>query len=147
MEIVIPVIPSVTLVHLVRNEFLNKITCAAGIIDSTHCTASEEVAILKFLLLWRQSVSAEHIVETVEHNVVIESWVTVLVWMFWIPTRLRVQHQLSVSHEIDRLSVSHTVLVDQVGCRVVDDVIMVNETCHLRTEYLSTVPVRSVSVW
>ena len=141
MEVVIPVIPSVTLVHLVRDEFLNEIACAAGIVDCTHCATGEEVAILQFLLLGRQTVCAEHIVEAVEHNVVIESWVTVLVWMLWIPARQRVQHQFTVLHEIDRLSVSHTVLVDEVGCRVVDDVIVIHKTCHLRTEYLRAVPV------
>ena len=64
--------------------------------------------------------------------------------MLGIPTRLGVQHIFTIPYKIDRLSVSHTILVDYIGCRMVNDIVMIYKTCNLRTECLVTVPVKTV---
>ena len=54
-----------------QNQLLDEIARAAGIVDGTHGTTGEEIAILEFLLLAIQGVCAEYIVETIEHDIVI----------------------------------------------------------------------------
>ena len=141
LEGIVPIIPPITLVALVRNEFLDEIARAAAVVDFTHGTSCVKVTILQFLLLCRQVFQTEHIVETVEHDVVIETWVAVLVGMLGVPTRLGVEHILAITHEVDGLAVGHSVLVDDVGCGVMDDVVVLHKTCHLRTKEFSAVPV------
>ena len=94
-----------------------------------------------FFLSRIQSVSLQHIVETIKHDVVIESWVTTLVGMFGIPARLRIQHIVTILNEVDRLTIGHTVLVNQVTCRMMNDIIMLNKSGNLRAKNLGAVPV------
>ena len=83
--------------------------------------------------------------ETVEHDVVIESWVTVFEWMLWVPTGFWVQHILTIPYKIDGLSVGHSVLVDEVGCGVVNNVVVINETGNFGAKNLGAVPVGCIS--
>ena len=140
------IIPLVAFVTLVRNKFLDEIARATSVINSTHSTTCVKRTIFMFLLFIRQGRCTENIVETVEDNVVIETWVTILIRMRWVPTWCRVQYIFTVLYKIDRLSIGHSVLVDEVGCRVVDDIVMSHEAGNLRTKDLCTVPVRSISV-
>ena len=130
----IPIIPPVTLITLVGHEFLDEIASATSIIHRTHCTVGIKLAIFKLLLVVIQRLGIDYIVETIEHDVVIESWVAILIRMLGIPTRLGVQHIFTIPYKIDRLSVSHTILVDYIGCWMVNDIVMIYKTCNLRTE-------------
>ena len=82
--------------------------------------------------------------EAIEHNIVIETGITVLIRMLGIPTWLRIQYIYTIPYKVDGLSVGHTVLVDEVCRGVVDDFIMCHKTCYLRTENLCMVPVGGI---
>ena len=127
-----------------RHQLLDEIARAAAVGHATHGAARVKRTILMLLLRRSQGIRTQHIVETVEHDVVVESRVAVLVGMFRIPVSLRVNLVLTVLHQIDRLSVRHTVLVDHVRRRVMDNLIMSHQTFHLRTEDLRAVPVGRV---
>ena len=96
------------------------------------------------LLLSIQVIGLEDIVEAIEDDIMVESWVTSLVRMCGIPLCLRVDNVVTILYQIDGLTIGHTVQVNQVGCGMVDDVIMVHQAGNLRTEDLSAVPVRRV---
>ena len=119
LESVVPIVPSVTFVTLVRCQLLDEISRAATIGNTTHATTGVERAIFIFLLLCRQGVGAEHIVETVENDIMIETWVTVLEWMSRVKTRLRIIKGTSVCHTVG--------IVHVVGRRHVDNLVMLNE--------------------
>ena len=144
LELPIPLVILVTLVTLVRHQFLNEIARAASMVDVTHRTIREKVTILKFLLFRRQIIQTQHIVETIEHDVMIESGITVLIGMLRIPTGGRIQHIFTILYQIDGLTIGHAILIDKVGCRVVDDIVMLYETGYLRTKNLGAVPVSRV---
>ena len=99
------------------------------------------------LLSLIQTIGLEDIVETVEYDVMIETWVTAFIRMCGIPLRFRVIYIVTILYQVDRLTIGHTVLVNQIGCGVMDDVVMLHQTVHLRAEDLGTVPVRRVGTW
>ena len=138
----IPVIPLVTDITLVRNQLLNEVTRATCIIHGTHSTTGIQVAVLEFLLLSIQFIKTclSYILETIEYDIVIETWVTILEWVLGIKARVRIFYQNAILNQVDRLTISHTVLVNEVSCRLVNNVIMLHETSNLRTKQLSTVP-------
>ena len=97
------------------------------------------------LLLCRsQGVCTEHITETVENDVVIEAGVTILVRILGIPTRGGVQDIFTITYQIDRLAIGHTILVNHVSRRVVDNLVVSHKTFNLRTENLGAVPVGTI---
>ena len=77
----------------------------------------------------------------------VEAWITTLIRMGGIPLSLRINHIVTILYQIDRLTIGHTVLINQVGCGVMDDVVMLHQTVHLRAKNLGTVPVRRVGTW
>ena len=82
--------------------------------------------------------------EAVEDDIVIETWVAVLVRMLGIPTCFLIDYIFTILYEVDGLAVSHSVLVDEVGCGMMDNVVMSHKTSYLRTKDLGTVPVSRV---
>ena len=77
----------------------------------------------------------------------IETWVTALKGVCGIPLRFRVIYIVTILYQVDRLTIGHAVLVNQVTCGVMDNVIMLHQTGNLRTKDLSTVPVGRVGTW
>ena len=127
-----------------RSQFLDKIARAATIGNTAHATTCKKRAIFIFLLLCGQSICTEHIVETIKDNVMIESWIAILIGMFGIPTGLRIQHQFTITNQINGLAVGHTILVDEVGRRMMNDFVMSHQTGNFGTKNLSVVPVGGV---
>ena len=143
-----PVVHTIVLVTLVRNKFLTEITGTATISLTlrvtcwNHVTTCEQLKILEWLvnLIW---ISIQEL-EAVEHDIVIETWVTILERMSWIKTRLCIERTVCIQN---RLTISHTVcIVHIVGRWHVDQSVVFNQVVNLWPPQLSKVPVRTVDI-
>ena len=66
-----------------RNELLDEVSCTACICYVTHVTACVKLAVLKVCpRLW---ITVE-VLEAVEYDVMVETWVTILEWISWVIT-------------------------------------------------------------
>ena len=74
--------------------------------------------------------------EAIEHDIMIETRVTILVRVLGIPTRGLIKYIFTILYQIDRLTIGHSVLVNQISRRVMNDIVMVDKTSHLRTKNL-----------
>ena len=138
-----PVVHTVILVALVRNELLAEISCTRTVVRIAHqlCCRISTISRLQWQVLINLVVLGRVVVdklESVEHDVMIESWVAILKRMCRVETRLRI---------IKRQTICHTVcIVDIVSSRHVDDSVVLNKAIDFRSPQLGKVPVRTIVI-
>ena len=134
MQVAAPVVRSVYLVTGMGHQLLNEIARATAVCHRPHVAAREEFAVLQVGILAGRAVQ---VFETVEHDVVIETRVAVFERMIGVEARTGVG---------DGKPVGHAIHLHEIGCRLVNHVVVGHYLIDLRTEYLRGVPVRAVVI-